>query len=311
MTGSSADVDNYVTCLQDKRLSTYFIYVATTLYFYDFCLTFGAELCHVWQRRKPSLRNVLYLTARYCGFASAIAGTLPWTTLTLGNAITSLRLITIVASETILVHRTWVLWQHNKFVKRLLVATCIGSLAPCIFVVYEDIISEGVETSRPTPEINADDICSFLVSNATSLWIIPYIMSIFLELVTFLLASFAALLWRERIPSSVRSSLVGILWKDGAMYFGFMAGFSIFNILLVMSVSVPPPAPQRRIAHHLLQGSASSGIRPRQLWASVPIYPTHQAPIRFKPSTYRGGFKRLFIQSLFWQPERIADKGFD
>ncbi|KAJ8693026.1 hypothetical protein PTI98_010278 [Pleurotus ostreatus] len=239
MTGSSADVDNYVTCLQDKRLSTYFIYVATTLYFYDFCLTFGAELCHVWQRRKPSLRNVLYLTARYCGFASAIAGTLPWTTLTLGNAITSLRLITIVASETILVHRTWVLWQHNKFVKRLLVATCIGSLAPCIFVVYEDIISEGVETSRPTPEINADDICSFLVSNATSLWIIPYIMSIFLELVTFLLASFAALLWRERIPSSVRSSLVGILWKDGAMYFGFMAGFSIFNILLVMSVSRP------------------------------------------------------------------------
>ncbi|KAG9224591.1 hypothetical protein CCMSSC00406_0002258 [Pleurotus cornucopiae] len=198
MTGSSADVDNYVTCLQDKRLSTYFIYVATTLYFYDFCLTFGAELCHVWQRRKPSLRNVLYLTARYCGFASAIAGTLPWTTLTLGNAITSLRLITIVASETILVHRTWVLWQHNKFVKRLLVATCIGSLAPCIFVVYEDIISEGVETSRPTPEINADDICSFLVSNATSLWIIPYIMSIFLEL-----------------------------------------GFSIFNILLVMSVSRP------------------------------------------------------------------------
>ncbi|KAL4256341.1 hypothetical protein AB1N83_010731 [Pleurotus pulmonarius] len=236
---SLTDVNNYITCLHDKRSSTYFIYAATALYFYDYFLTLGAEFRYVWQRRKPSLRNALYITARYCGFASAIAGTFPRTTLPLGNAMTILRLITIIASETVLVHRAWVLWKHQKFVKLLLVATCIGSLAPCIFVVYKDILSEGVQTSTPEPEGSGDERCSFLVSDATNLWIIPYIMSIFIELVTFLLASVAALLWRERISASVRSSLVGILWRDGAMYFGFMAAFSILNILLVLSVSRP------------------------------------------------------------------------
>ena len=87
-------------------------------------------------------------------------------------------------------------------------------------------------STRTIPGLTTDDVCSFLVSDATSLWIIPYIMSIFFELgeivpvrlgvlylhgstVTFILASFAAVLWRKRIPTPVRSSLVSVLWKDG------------------------------------------------------------------------------------------------
>ncbi|KAG9224589.1 hypothetical protein CCMSSC00406_0002260 [Pleurotus cornucopiae] len=201
MPGSSADVNNYFACMQDKRMSTYFLYAATTLYvrlvrsppgrqtgsnfkdqFYDFGLTFATELRYIWQRRKPSLRNVLYFTARYCGFASAIAGAFP-PTITMGNVVTGFRFITIVASDVVLAHRAWVLWKHSKIVKSILISAYLGALGPCLFVVYEDIKSAAVATStRTIPGITPDNVCSFLVSDATSLWIIPYIMSIFFEL---------------------------------------------------------------------------------------------------------------------------------
>ncbi|KAJ8693030.1 hypothetical protein PTI98_010282 [Pleurotus ostreatus] len=119
--GSSADVNNYFACMQDKRMSTYFLYAATTLYFYDFGLTFATELRYIWQRRKPSPRNVLYFTARYCGFASAIAGAFP-PTITMGNVVTGFRFITIVASDVVLAHRAWVLWKHSKIVKSILIS---------------------------------------------------------------------------------------------------------------------------------------------------------------------------------------------
>ncbi|KAF4571566.1 hypothetical protein EYR40_008061 [Pleurotus pulmonarius] len=147
MPGSSADADNYFACMQDKQMSTYFLYAATTLYvrlFYDFGLTFATELRYIWQRRKPSLRNVLYFIARYCGFASAIAGAFP-PTLTMGNVVTGFRLITIIASDVVLAQRAWVLWKHSKIVKSILISAYLGALGPCLFVVYEDIKSAAGE----------------------------------------------------------------------------------------------------------------------------------------------------------------------
>ncbi|KAL4256345.1 DUF6533 domain-containing protein [Pleurotus pulmonarius] len=310
MPGSSADADNYFACMQDKQMSTYFLYAATTLYFYDFGLTFATELRYIWQRRKPSLRNVLYFIARYCGFASAIAGAFP-PTLTMGNVVTGFRLITIIASDVVLAQRAWVLWKHSKIVKSILISAYLGALGPCLFVVYEDIKSAAVATStRAIPGLTTDDVCSFLVSDATSLWIIPYIMSIFFELVTFILASFAAVLWRKRIPTPVRSSLVSVLWKDGAMYFGFMAGFSIFNILLVMSI----PRPQLRNGGSQLQTLLHSIISSRVVLHLASVLDTSGHPSLTVPRTnlrFAPNHSTVEDSTRSSPPSRESNKGYD
>ncbi|KAJ8690306.1 hypothetical protein PTI98_011741 [Pleurotus ostreatus] len=234
MDDAALAAEQLALCMNDQHISFALSYASGAIFLYDFLLTFPDELSHMWRFKRVRAGSILFFIARYGGFTSAIICFLP-VDVALGNVRTCMRLITIVSSDAVLAVRTWAIWERRKSVLLLLLSTALGAIGAAVFILEKD-----ASTSKMAPAISPllPNLCSYIESDVTNLWSIPYFLTIMYETITLVLTLAQILRWRQRIPASVRSSLSDALWKDGVTYFAFMLVLSIINIGLVFQVTV-------------------------------------------------------------------------
>ncbi|KAF9494632.1 hypothetical protein BDN71DRAFT_971890 [Pleurotus eryngii] len=279
-------------CMNDQRISFALSYASGAIFLYDFLLTFPDEMSHMWRFKRVRAGSILFFIARYGGFTSAIICFLP-VDVALGNVRTCMRLVTIVSSDAVLAVRTWAIWERRKSVLLLLLCTALGAIGGAVFILEKD-----ASTSKMSPAISPllPNLCSYIESDVTNLWSIPYFLTIMYETITLVLTLAQILRWRKRIPASVRSSLSDALWKDGVTYFAFMLVLSIINIGLVFQVTLPQlrsggsqlqTCLHSMVATRIILSMAGSSSGPKNIEDGSCMTLTTLQPIHFRSSSTR------------------------
>ncbi|KAF4586393.1 hypothetical protein EYR38_010669 [Pleurotus pulmonarius] len=210
--------------------------------------------------------SILFFIARYGGFTSAIICFLP-VDVALGNVRTCMRLITIVSSDAVLAVRTWAIWERRKSVLLLLLSTALGAIGAAVFILEKD-----ASTSKMAPAISPllPNLCSYIESDVTNLWSIPYFLTIMYE--------------------------TNALWKDGVTYFAFMLVLSIINIGLVFQVTLPQlrsggsqlqTCLHSMVATRIILSMAGSSSGPKNIEDASCMTLTTLQPIHFQSSSTR------------------------
>ncbi|KAJ7629970.1 hypothetical protein DFH06DRAFT_1224488 [Mycena polygramma] len=203
---------------------------SATLFLFEYCLTFFDELRFVWfqPRAVRSASTFLFVVARYAGMASAIATLVqtPTTSLVSANLSTALRVIVIVASEAILAVRTWAIWEKNR---SILIILCIVSVAAVVGNAV--LLGRGVNGTHAQ---TSDGNCIIIINDKSQSYLITYVVVIAYETITISLSAARLMKWRSQISSSTRIPLLEVLWNDGLVYFSWMIGLGILNILLIL-----------------------------------------------------------------------------
>ncbi|KAI0060166.1 hypothetical protein BV25DRAFT_989238 [Artomyces pyxidatus] len=231
------EIQQLSRCLSDTRLTSNMAVASAALIFYDWFLTSGDELKFMWRLDKRTFARVLFLCARYPALVGSILDLLP-TTVTLGNVLTCLRLVNIVAAEIILATRTWAMWDRARVILVILVGTFIACIVPGIIVIERDIATT-IWGPPVAPGLTNFMQCRILVSAVKSFWIVPYLVIILFESVVLSLTTYKVLQYYRQVPAEYRTHLWDILWLDGIIYFVFMLLLGIVNIGLVLQVSAP------------------------------------------------------------------------
>ncbi|KAF9494624.1 hypothetical protein BDN71DRAFT_1448598 [Pleurotus eryngii] len=68
------------------------------MFYYDYVLTFGDELKYIWGSGRFSIGSILFVLARYLGFASCVLSNFE-KSLSISRALTCLQVTAIISSE--------------------------------------------------------------------------------------------------------------------------------------------------------------------------------------------------------------------
>ncbi|KAJ7160947.1 hypothetical protein C8R46DRAFT_356732 [Mycena filopes] len=212
-------------------------FASAALFLFEYTLTFVSEVRFVWLRPR-STSAALFYVARYAGMASAVLTLVatPTTTVFLANLGTALRVVVIVASEAILAVRTWAIWGRSRPILLLLFLVSVGALAGEAVVIVRGVKGTHVQTDTTADGCEAEEV----VSSQSNAYLVPYIIVLAYETLTTTLSAHRILRWRRQSQSQGGAAppLLAVLWKDGLLYFSWMIGLGILNILLVLRGSV-------------------------------------------------------------------------
>lgn len=223
------------TIAYEVQCSNY-VYVASTAFFvYDYLTTLDIETELVWPAEWTPLK-VLFLLNRYSPFLDVAF--LTRHRLFLNNsASTCQRLAELTSwlfvsgtciSEAILTVRTWVIWEKKRSVAVILCPVFIGSWVGMSVLVWNAL----------------HDLES---------WNLPYIGCVMSRLsrdvsfaygilATFDLGLLLAIVAKSILvrcdPFSGQSSLAKVMYRDGIAYYALLAGLSICNLIIVMTLPV-------------------------------------------------------------------------
>ncbi|KAJ7468443.1 hypothetical protein FB451DRAFT_1256225 [Mycena latifolia] len=228
---ASAVID-LTNCLFADRLGPSLSFASAALFLFEYSVTFFDELRFVWFQRF-SASTFLFCVVRYVGMASSIVTLVqtPTTSLLLANMSTTLRVIVIVASEAILAVRTWAIWEKKRSV---LIFLCVISAAALGANVT--LVLRGVNATHVV-EIPGQD-CIIVVDSKSQAYLVPYLVVIAYECITISLSAARIFKWRRQITPAARTPLLDTLWNDGLLYFSWLIGLGIVNVLLIFHGSV-------------------------------------------------------------------------
>ncbi|KAF7420850.1 hypothetical protein PC9H_011368 [Pleurotus ostreatus] len=215
------------------------------MFYYDYVLTFGDEssgpisgfvefrqLKHIWGRGRFSIGSILFVLARYLGFASCVLSNFEGSHLRCAG----LRVTAIISSEAIVAVRTWAVWARNKWILAILVLCAIAACTAAGVTTVNDVQSSERKSSS-TFEYPAPDCVVGLSTSVGGQWVVPLSMTIMYEVVTIVLTIIRIMWWRRRLSRSRspnRAPLLDTLWKDGVIYFALMLALGVVNTALVI-----------------------------------------------------------------------------
>ncbi|KIK64918.1 hypothetical protein GYMLUDRAFT_379369 [Collybiopsis luxurians FD-317 M1] len=225
-------------CVANGRMGLGITYAGSTLFLYDYVLTFGDEVRYVWRPKRIAIGSVAFFLARYCAMAATIIVLLPNSDNISGtsNSANVLRLVSIIASEVIIAVRTWAIWGRSFKILLALVAFSLAAVIPAAYIVSESVI-----TSRVVALVSEQfiDVCSLSVESFEHAFVAPYVLAILYESVTLTFSLVRILNWRKNIPKNIRTPLIDNLWRDGVLYFSFMLVLGFINIGIVLQQGIP------------------------------------------------------------------------
>lgn len=224
------DVSTLIECLESARIARIALFVSEAMFYYDYVLTFGDELNHIWGRGRFSIGSILFVLARYLGFASCVLSNFE-KSLSISNTLTCLRVTAIISSEGIVAVRTWAVWARNKWILAILVLCAIAACTAAGVTTVNDVQSSELINAP------ARDCVVGLSTSVGGQWVVPLSMTIMYEVVTIVLTIIRIMWWRRRLSRSRtpnRAPLLDTLWKDGVIYFALMLGLGVVNTALVI-----------------------------------------------------------------------------
>lgn len=222
-------------CLVNEWVTNVIIVSSTALFFYDYCLTIRQEIRYVWET-KFTLANTLFVFARYPAFLTAILIMMPSkSSVVISNVGSALRVLAILSSELVFALRMWAIWGRRKSVLIVFICATIAVFIPSLTITVMDIFTSVADPCIP-PEFA---YCAPIVSSVGRLWILPYILIIFYQLLTLTFTLIKISQLHNSIPLNGRSPLLSTLQIDGILYFVSTLVLGALNIGFIVQVSSP------------------------------------------------------------------------
>ncbi|KAH7885709.1 hypothetical protein F5I97DRAFT_1140890 [Phlebopus sp. FC_14] len=192
---------------------------------FDYAITIELEVNLTWKRRWD-IPRIIFLISRYLPFAAAALTTYAAIVIRAGQycisynrANNAIHLLSIVASECLLVIRVWALWERNKRILFGLLSLGV------IFVCAEIALSSTVTNSQSTLVTASTGECLFEGGTTNA---ISYGFLVAYEIVLLSLT----LVKRHLHLRSAQSPLVRALYHDSLRYIGVILFVSIVNIVV-------------------------------------------------------------------------------
>ncbi|KAI0093235.1 hypothetical protein BDY19DRAFT_416479 [Irpex rosettiformis] len=205
--------------------------ISITLFVYEWLLVFADEVKHIWTSRWTFVK-VLYLWTRYSPIADTIFGFLThFVFLTpaqckLNDSINSFLVAAgIYSSELVLVWRTFALWQDSKRVKYSLAAIWILMFPVGLYSLIAFILST-VYAPQPfatQPGCNLIGASPVIAGDFISLTV--------LEISIVILTVVKGVQHVISAPGLAGVHYVRILYRDGVLFFVYLAVLSLANVL--------------------------------------------------------------------------------
>ncbi|OCH85000.1 hypothetical protein OBBRIDRAFT_347288 [Obba rivulosa] len=210
---------------------------ALTVAVYDYLVTLDDEISLVWPSRW-SYTKALYLFNRYSPFVDAVLAVHSMSSLADPAAcaieypaLTYLYTLGMTVSQTILMVRTYAIWNCNKYILGFHVSLNTGLLIGAVYilnrvlqnVVYGDVNLMRYEACMPSTSTQA--IWPMFVLNMTS------------EFVVVVLTLIQRYISAYHIRAT--SPMLRVLYRDGMLFYFAMLAMSILNLCLMIA---GPPA---------------------------------------------------------------------
>ncbi|KAG2032482.1 hypothetical protein BDR03DRAFT_970030 [Suillus americanus] len=201
---------------------------------FDYFLTLRAEVQWTWNRRWNASR-VLFVISRYMAFVAAgmtsyaaIATRANENCSRFNQASNAIHIITIVASEGLLIIRTYAFWRRNK--KLLAVLLVLAAIAIACAVSITDVVSN-LTAAPADPSAPPTSNCTFEASRSSA---IQYGFLVAFELLLMSLTVFK----RYQDYRDYDSRLVRTVFQGGVRYMTAIIFVSVANILITYLVPV-------------------------------------------------------------------------
>ncbi|KAL0949006.1 hypothetical protein HGRIS_009105 [Hohenbuehelia grisea] len=228
------DPASIVQSLNRIRISSYLPVSSAGLFLYDYILTFGDELTLVWG--EPwSLGKALFVLTRYPAFVDIgmtlyhnIAFSVTVAQCILLYEITGWMFIAgMVIAELILLIRVWALWGRTKRIAALLaIVSVVGIIITAItfsrfhtaqtFILMDDI---------------APSIPGCFSTGGTDIVFVGYLILMSFEILILVLMLIKGVQHFRHLSSS----FLVTFYQDGIMYYAFLLGISIINVVVLLT----------------------------------------------------------------------------
>ncbi|KAG8880348.1 hypothetical protein FRB98_005170 [Tulasnella sp. 332] len=215
-----AIVDELTVLFLDIQASRYLSAAGFFILLYDHLITFSEEVELIW-KGPLSLVSFLFLLNRYAvpiiiavdlyeksGFARSLSHSI----------------LSLAIAHALVAIRVRVLWNNEPRVKTLI------NVAGAAYLITTLVLTNWIVNGfQPTVGwLSALNLCYAAIPHSAA-WI--FVPSLLLECLLFGLTVTRAIQHRQR-DLSVTTGVVGVLYRDGMLYFLVIAGCAVFNILV-------------------------------------------------------------------------------
>lgn len=202
---------------------------------YDVLLTLGEEINYVWFQ-PWTLGSVLFMVNRYLPFIDTSMGlylqlavTTPRKCEQYYNGITWLIAIGLMVSETILLLRTWALWERQMKILLILGGLSTLTFVPGILITHWEIKSLKF---GPVPEGGVG--CNMI--SASKVIMVAYVLIALSETVVVVLTIIKGQQHRARAS---RSSWVKRVYRHGLIFYLYLLAITIANMVVPLAAAQP------------------------------------------------------------------------
>jgi len=221
-----------IPVLSQYRIFQYLQVVGLVILFYDYGLTVFDEIDFVWKRRL-NLATIIFLVTRYFPFVdAALLITHQYsvnpsikTCTGIYNAKSWLFLVTISAAESVLILRTYITYDNNKQVARVLIFLLALYVVGGGYFIHQFLIS--IRFVAPSPYPAGFPGCVF--SSASGILWVSYLFTAIYEL-GILFFTLLQVVQRNKRSGSV---LMKTLTWDGLVAYSCMLGISAVNVVMM------------------------------------------------------------------------------
>jgi len=232
------DPSTFIKSLQDQLILDYVFISSISVLLYDYILTFGLEIEHIWSARW-GYSKVLFVLVRYITLASVCV--IIWNQLALNTSISAcqsigpvtywLSFVKSIIVEPILCLRTWAIWDRDSTVAATLIITMLVFIGFGCFLNVQ--ITRTVQyLPSPFPGFRG---C--LAGGAGSLapLLETYTLFFAVEAVLFILVVMSA----YRLYRAGRNThLTYIIHRDAIVFYVYMLILSGANLIILHTASI-------------------------------------------------------------------------
>ncbi|ESK92521.1 hypothetical protein Moror_4429 [Moniliophthora roreri MCA 2997] len=269
------------------QIVSYFHVISVALLFYDYILTISMEINYVWTSPFNAMK-VLFVLQRYMPFFDTAGLVLlrqfapnPGDRTCLVYYMTSgwMFSASMAFSEIILAARAWAVSGRQKFFTVLLPAFFVVCWLPSI--VIQHLFYKGVRFGQsPIPHL--DDVGCFVIAADSYSWICWVLLMVY-EAGLLILMVISCV---KNHYSGGRSALSKIVYRDGILYFVYLFGLSLTNVVVILTapgILIDLLGPLERVMYSVLTSRVILHIREhadsrRQAEEVVALYPS-QPPL--------------------------------
>ncbi|KAF8590853.1 hypothetical protein K439DRAFT_1657189 [Ramaria rubella] len=261
MSGPGEAVSVLVVALEVTRAAVFCNIASYAMLLYDYLLTLESEIQYIWPA-PWSLGKVMYFCTRYPGLAD---GALLTYLHTAPRSITNQECSNIykatgwmimggvLIAEFVLIFRTWAIFGKNKILAIMLLVFGCLLIIPAVVFEYK-----GLDETQFVHLRTLSTTCWEINSPGAILFVDYIFIAVFESLILVLTVYKGVQHLRYN-----RSNLVFTLYRDGVLFYVYLIGFSLVNIILL--VLGPKPGPNlmlmQRALHSILTARLLLNLR--------------------------------------------------